>query len=151
MRILKTLLVISLVLLATGCSCRTKKVGPAEAQGNVPVAQAGIEMADVNFAFDSYEIDATARAILGRNADYMKQNSSVRVQVEGHCDERGTNEYNMALGMKRAKAAYDVLRSLGIPESRMSTVSYGEELPLDPSHNESAWAKNRRAHFNIQR
>jgi peptidoglycan-associated lipoprotein len=73
-----------------------------------------------------------------------------KVQVEGHCDERGTNEYNMVLGMNRAKAAMNYLRSMGVEGDRMSTVSYGEELPLDPAHDEGAWAKNRRAHFNLQ-
>ena len=149
MRIVKLLVVLSALLLATGCACRSKKVG---AEGdNVPAAAAGSELQDVHFAFDKYDLDATAKSILMANAKWLAANKDVKVQVEGHCDERGTNEYNMALGAKRAKAAMDYVRSLGIEASRMSTVSYGEELPLDPRHNEEAWAKNRRAHFNVQK
>ncbi len=151
MRIVKVVLVACALLAVTGCACRTKKVGPADAQANVPVAREGIELGDVYFAFDSYVLSEAAKSTLGVNANWLKANASARVQVEGHCDERGTNEYNMVLGANRARAAYDYLRSLGVSESRMSTVSYGEELPLDPAHNEAAWAKNRRAHFNVQK
>lgn len=147
MRILK-LIVLGLVLTSfAGCACRTKKVGPED---NVPFAAEGGELGDIHFAFDRYDITPEANAILAKNADWLKANGGSKVQVEGHCDERGTNEYNMALGAKRARAAYDVLRSLGIEESRMSTVSYGEELPLDPRHTEEAWAKNRRDHFSVK-
>ncbi|NIS71529.1 MAG: OmpA family protein, partial [Proteobacteria bacterium] len=68
-------------------------------------------------------------------------------QIEGHCDERGTNEYNLALGERRAMSARNYLMSLGIPRNRLSTISYGEEMPVDSQHNEDAWAKNRRGHF----
>jgi peptidoglycan-associated lipoprotein len=149
MRIVKVVLIACALLAVTGCACRTKKVGPAEAQANVPVAREGVELADINFAFDRYDLSEAAKRILNTNAQWLKANPDARVQIEGHCDERGTNEYNMVLGANRARAAYDYLRSLGISESRMSTVSYGEELPLDPGHNEAAWAKNRRAHFNV--
>lgn len=148
MRILK-IAVLAIVLMAfTGCACRTKKVGPDD--GNVPFAAAGGELGDVFFGFDRYDVTAEGRTVLGRNAEWLKANPERTVQIEGHADERGTNEYNMALGSKRARAAYDVLRSLGISESRMSTISYGEELPLDPRHTEEAWAKNRRAHFSVK-
>jgi peptidoglycan-associated lipoprotein len=86
---------------------------------------------------------------LAGNAEWLKANSGSKVQIEGHCDERGTNEYNMVLGANRARAAMEHLRTLGVDASRMSTVSYGEELPLDPAHNEAAWAKNRRDHFKV--
>ena len=79
----------------------------------------------------------------------MNQNSSVRSQIEGHCDERGTNEYNLALGERRANAAKQYLTTAGISAGRLSTISYGEERPLDPGHTEAAWARNRRAHFVI--
>ena len=148
MRIVKLIVAVGLGLMATGCACRTKKVGAGD--GNVPFAEAGKELKDVNFAFDSYQLDGTAKSLLQANANWLKANSSRRVQIEGHCDERGTNEYNMVLGANRARATMDYERSLGIDASRMSTVSYGEELPLDPRHNEEAWAKNRRAHFNLQ-
>jgi peptidoglycan-associated lipoprotein len=133
---------------SSGCACRTKSVGPEGEQ--IAVAKPGIILKDVNFDFDSYALDSASKAIIESNAAWLKENSSKRVQIEGHCDERGTNEYNMALGAKRARSAMEYLRSLGIEESRMGTVSYGEELPLDPSNTESAWAANRRAHFNVQ-
>ena len=148
MRFSKLIAVLLVALLATGCACRTKQVGPGSE--NIARAEPGIELRDVNFAFDSYALDESAKSVLTSNAEWLRTNSEKRVQVEGHCDERGTNEYNMALGARRARAAMEFLRSLGIAESRMSTVSYGEELPLDPAHNEVAWAKNRRAHLNVQ-
>jgi peptidoglycan-associated lipoprotein len=149
MRILKLLFIVSLVVALGACSCRTRRVGAGD--DNLPIAAEGSDLKDVHFAFDSYALDSTAKSILKDNASWLSKNSSVRVQVEGHCDERGTNEYNMVLGANRARAAKDYLRSLGVADSRLSTVSYGEELPLDPGHNETAWAKNRRAHFNTQK
>ena len=80
---------------------------------------------------------------------FLNQNSSVRSQIEGHCDERGTNEYNLALGERRANAAKQYLTTAGVSAGRLSTISYGEERPLDPGRNEAAWARNRRAHFVI--
>lgn len=104
---------------------------------------------DVSFDFDKYDLRTDARAILDRKASFLNQNSSVRVQIEGHCDERGTNEYNLALGERRANAAKQYLTTAGTSAARLSTISYGEERPLDPGHNEAAWARNRRAHFVI--
>jgi peptidoglycan-associated lipoprotein len=147
MRTSKILIVLLIASLASGCACRTKKVGPGG--DNVPGAEAGRELKDINFAFDSYSLDGNAKAILQTNADWLKANSERKAQVEGHCDERGTNEYNMALGANRARAAQDYMKTLGIDGTRISVVSYGEELPLDPRHNDEAWAKNRRDHFNI--
>ena len=147
MRISKILCVIMIAVLVSGCACRTKKVGPGG--DHIPVAEAGKELKDVNYAFDSYALDSTAKSILQANANWLKANPDPRVQIEGHCDERGTSEYNMVLGANRARAAYDYLRTLGIDANRMSTVSYGKELPLDPRSNEEAWARNRRAHFNL--
>jgi len=102
---------------------------------------------DIYFDFDKYDLRTDARTTLDRKASFLNQNSSVRVQVEGHCDERGTNEYNMALGERRANAAKQYLTTAGISAGRLSTISYGEERPLDPGHTEAAWARNRRAHF----
>ena len=147
LRILKTAVVLLLILSLAACSCRTRKVGPGSENIGMAVQS---PLADVNFAFDKYNLDSKAKDILAANAKWLKDNADKKVQVEGHCDERGTNEYNMALGAKRAKAAFDHLRTLGIDAGRMSTVSYGEELPLDPAKNEAAWAKNRRSHFNVQ-
>ena len=103
----------------------------------------------VFFALDSSEIDTASKAVLDANAALLKQNASWVVTVEGHCDERGTAEYNLALGDRRAGAAVAYLRALGIPAARMKTVSYGKEFPFDPGHDDAAWAKNRRAHFVI--
>jgi peptidoglycan-associated lipoprotein len=141
---LKVFVVCAIAAVATGCSCRT-----ATTDGNIGSATSDGPLKDIYFAFDSYKLDATAKATMASNADWLKANEGATVQVEGHCDERGTNEYNMALGANRAKAAADYLKTLGIPAQSISTVSYGEELPLDPAHNEEAWAKNRRDHFKV--
>jgi peptidoglycan-associated lipoprotein len=102
---------------------------------------------DVFFAFDRSELSEEARATLKDNTGWLKANASARVQIEGHCDERGAEDYNMALGAKRAQAAMEYLTTLGIPASRMSTISYGEEVPACTDHTEECWAKNRRARF----
>lgn len=102
---------------------------------------------EVYFAFDSAALSQSARDTLKANADWLKANGSARVQIEGHCDERGTSEYNMALGARRAQSTMDYLASLGVAKDRMSTVSYGEEIPTCNEHNEACWSKNRRARF----
>ena len=104
---------------------------------------------DVPFDFDSAVLLESGRPILDRTAEWLQSYSTVTLLVEGHCDERGTVEYNLALGERRATAAYNYLVSLGIPASRLKTISYGKEFPLDPGHTESAWARNRRAHFEV--
>ncbi len=104
---------------------------------------------DIHFDFDKYDIRPQDAEILKENAALLKKYPKVKIQIEGHCDERGTNEYNMALGERRANSTKNYLISLGIPAERMTTISYGEERPVDPGHNEEAWAKNRRAHFII--
>lgn len=101
------------------------------------------------FEYDSAELTADARAALDGDAAILKKYASWAVTIEGHCDERGTAEYNLALGERRAAAAQSYLVSLGIPSGRLRTVSYGKEFPFDPGHDEAAWAKNRRAHFVI--
>lgn len=105
---------------------------------------------DVLFDFDSSVLTGNAQEILKQKAMYLEKHSSVYVIIEGHCDERGTNEYNLALGERRAQNAKNFLKNLGIASSRLKTISYGEEKPINPGHNESAWAKNRRAHFVIE-
>jgi peptidoglycan-associated lipoprotein len=102
---------------------------------------------DVSFNFDSAELSESARATLKANADWLKGNPTARVQIEGHCDERGAADYNMALGAKRAQAAMDYLTTLGIAGNRLSTISYGEEIPVCKDKTEDCWAKNRRARF----
>ncbi len=104
---------------------------------------------DINFEFDRYDLTEQARQILTENAKVLLANPTLVIQIEGHCDERGSNEYNLALGEKRADSAKKYLIKLGVAPERLSTISYGEELPLDPRHNEEAWAKNRRCHFVI--
>ena len=101
------------------------------------------------FDYDSAELSADARAVLDTNAATLKKYASWTITIEGHCDERGTAEYNLSLGERRAVAAQSYLVSLGIPASRLRTVSYGKEFPFDPGHDDAAWAKNRRAHFVI--
>lgn len=121
-------------------------------------AQAGVAVTeekpsqfdDVRFDFDKSELTEDGRRTSQTVADYMKKNPKARVQIEGHCDERGTAEYNIALGERRATAVMTYLVSLGVPKAALSTVSFGMEKPLDPGNNEGAWAKNRRAHFVVR-
>jgi len=109
------------------------------------VAESQLE--NVYFDFDKSDLKPDARETLSRNAEWIKGHPTSKVQIEGHCDERGTEEYNLALGERRANAVKNYLVSLGIDADRLYTISYGEELPADPGHTEEAWAKNRRAHF----
>lgn len=102
---------------------------------------------DVHFAYDSYELDGSARDVLAANAEWLKENTRARTEIEGHCDERGTVEYNLALGAKRAKSVKDYLVSLGVSSDRLTTISYGEELPLCRDASEQCYARNRRVHF----
>ncbi len=103
----------------------------------------------VFFEYDAAELSTDAQQTLNQDAALLKQHATWVVTIEGHCDERGTAEYNLALGERRAVAARTYLVSLGIPADRLHIVSYGKEFPFDPGHNETAWAKNRRAHFVI--
>jgi peptidoglycan-associated lipoprotein len=103
----------------------------------------------VLFQVDSAELDDAGRAVAGANAEILKKNPAWVVTIEGHCDERGTAEYNLALGERRALAAKNYLVSLGIPADKVKTVSYGKEFPFDAGHDDGAWSKNRRAHFVI--
>jgi len=118
---------------------------------DMDIVQAASELTNklqtVYFEFDSFDLSDAARATLQANATLIKKNPGYNVVVEGHCDERGTIEYNLALGEKRARAVMDYLASLGVAPSRLRIVSYGEERPVDPASNEAAWAKNRRAQF----
>ena len=103
----------------------------------------------VFFELDSAEVDSAGQVVLDADAGTLKKYPTWTVTIEGHCDERGTAEYNLALGERRAVAARTYLVSLGISADRLRTVSYGKEFPFDPGHDEAAWAKNRRAHFVI--
>jgi peptidoglycan-associated lipoprotein len=115
-----------------------------------PPAFSAADLQPVFFDLDSSTLRDDARAALDADAKLLRENGSVHIVIEGHCDERGTVEYNQALGERRAQAAKDYLVQAGIPESRMQTISYGKERPFDVGHDEAAWAKNRRAHFALQ-
>ena len=148
MRICRAIFILTCFSFMVSCSSSSRSVGPED--GNIPLAGEEGILKDVNFDYDSYGLDSSAKGKLDKNAAWLKDNSDQKVQIEGHCDERGTTEYNRVLGQRRAQAVSDYLSSQGVDAGRMSIVSYGEELPLDPGHNEVAWAKNRRAHFNMQ-
>ncbi|HWO42706.1 MAG TPA: peptidoglycan-associated lipoprotein Pal [Candidatus Eisenbacteria bacterium] len=116
-------------------------------EGKPPVTPASSPLKDVFFDFDRYDLRPDARDILKANADWLKKNPSARVEIEGHCDDRGTNEYNLALGAKRSQAVKEYLVTLGIATDRLSTISYGEEIPVCKEPTEECRAKNRRARF----
>ncbi len=99
----------------------------------------------VHFAFDRYDLRPKARTTLQKQAAWLKVNKDVTITIEGHADERGTREYNLALGERRANATADYLKSLGVAGSRIAIISYGKERPVNPASNEAAWAQNRRA------
>ena len=135
---------------------------PANAGPTTPVAPpaedaiASASLDDLNrnsplkpvfYSLDSSDVDQAGQQALQSNADVLKKYTTWQVTIEGHCDERGTAEYNLALGERRATAARTYLLSLGVPADRIKIVSYGKEFPFDPGHDEAAWSKNRRAHF----
>jgi len=107
------------------------------------------ELQKIYFNFDSATLSDQARSALSKDAELLAKQPAVKLRIEGNCDERGSDEYNMALGERRAKAARDYLVNLGVSAERLSTISYGEEKPVDPGHSEEAWAKNRRDEFVI--
>ncbi|MBM3299554.1 MAG: peptidoglycan-associated lipoprotein Pal [Deltaproteobacteria bacterium] len=120
-----------------------------------PLVEQDLQAVQVNlrvvyFDYDQYNLTPEAQATANYNAEILKGAPHLAVLIEGHCDQRGTDEYNLALGEKRARAVAEYLTTLGVP-NRLSTVSYGSELPADPGHNESAWAKNRRAQMRVSR
>ena len=108
------------------------------------------ENEDILFEFDSASLSVEAQEILRAKAEWLRENPGARVVIEGHCDERGTNEYNLALGDRRAFSSKSFLVDLGIADSRLTTISYGEEQPIDSRSTEDAWTQNRRAHFVIK-
>jgi len=129
-----------------------EEISPEKAarEGAFPaVEELPFEFNDALFDFDKYNIRPDARVVLDSTAEWLNNHKDLNILIEGHCDERGTNEYNLALGEKRAKAAKGYLISKGIAPDRMSTISYGEEKPLCTAHNENCWQRNRRAHFVI--
>ena len=164
------LVVVFVALVAAGCSSKKKgseleggeggaglsdeSLGAGAAGGSLALAQQGKlgaedsgPLHDIHFDYDSFELDETSRQTLQENAEWLKEHSSMRVEIEGHCDNRGTVEYNLALGAKRAAAAKNYLVALGIGRDRMTTISYGEELPVCEEETEQCWSRNRRDHF----
>jgi len=166
----KTLMV-CMFIAALVCSAACSKKVPAPAVDTAP-AGAAVEESNLNagefvspatidpalaaifkniqFDYDQFSLTPQARAILDRVAEWMKGNPAKLLLVEGHCDERGTNEYNLALGDRRANSVKTYLTQLGVDAARIYTISYGEERPLDPGHGEAAWAKNRRGEFKLK-
>lgn len=167
-------LLAALVCLLTLSACAKKAVAPvAEIAPPAPVVQAEaagggetaaglqsdalrevaatesslLKLEKVFFEFDAYTLTPQAREVLGRNAEWLRQNSAARLTIEGHCDERGADEYNLALGQRRADAAKSYLVSLGIAAERLTSISYGEERPAVAGSDESVWSQNRRAEF----
>jgi peptidoglycan-associated lipoprotein len=108
------------------------------------------QLRPVFFAFDKYDLTQESRDTLTANAKLLRDNPEFNLWIEGHCDERGTNEYNLALGDRRARAARDFLVAAGVASNRMTVISYGEERPFALGHDESSWSQNRRAHFKVK-
>jgi peptidoglycan-associated lipoprotein len=148
-------------LLAVGCASKKPNNGQSGASNGADGSNAGLTLelngdSDSNkagglktvyFDFDSSNIDGDTKSALEGNADYLKNNKSIDIQIEGHCDERGGRQYNLALGERRAKAVRDYLVANGVESKRLSTISYGSERPKSEGSDESAWAQNRRANF----
>ena len=155
---------VATLIAAGGCSKKPAPAPPVTAPTTKPAATppvttptptvttpetppARIELQDAFFDFDKSELKPEARLALTQDAEFLMANSSRKVLIEGHCDERGTNEYNLALGDRRARSAMDFLVKYGVAASRIETISYGEERPFALGHDESAWWQNRVAHF----
>ncbi len=166
--ILSVSVVFTIALMVSGCAKRVDTVkiekpdieevkpGEGAGRGEREVITEEIhpiqpkEMQDIYFEFDRFDLAASARATLADNAAWLENNPGATVQVEGHCDGRGTNEYNIALGDRRAKSVYNYLINLGVSPSRISTISYGEEKPQCRAQTEQCWSKNRRSHFVVK-
>ena len=158
-------LAIGLIACAFVVGCKNKQSTSDQSIENVPVGGSGIDstplsfdpmgsdsgkisgLVTVRFGYDKSSLDAGAKKDIATNVQWMKNNPATRVQIEGHCDNRGTIEYNVALGERRANAVKAYMVSMGIAADRLSTISYGKEKPLATGDSEQAWAQNRRANF----
>ncbi|MEY4632202.1 MAG: Peptidoglycan-associated lipoprotein [Pseudomonadota bacterium] len=152
--------VVAVGVAASGCTDDKKKTAEAVAGGSgEPAAPGssgdsaktigGVTVSPVYFSFDDYTVSSSSQSQLNSMAEQLKANPGTVIQIEGHCDERGSIEYNLALGERRASAVKSYLTNLGIESARLSTISYGEERPANDGHTEDAWQKNRRAEFNV--
>jgi peptidoglycan-associated lipoprotein len=130
----------------TGQEMKPAEAAPSEAAAQGAGVSSGFDK-KVYFDFDKFDLKPEATETLNELVSFLKGNTGLKVKIAGNCDERGTTEYNLALGERRAKAALDYIVSQGINSARVSTISYGKEKPADPNHNEEAWAKNRRDEF----
>jgi peptidoglycan-associated lipoprotein len=149
---------IAAVVVMAGCSHTKKDTAAPETAAPQVVAPEPEEtdvMAEgkilntIYFDFDKSDLQSNAIDVLKKIGGWLTKNPDKKIRIEGHCDERGTDEYNIALGERRAQAAKNYLSTMGIPMQNVSTLSFGEEKPADPGHNEAAWSKNRRAEFKI--
>lgn len=126
-----------------------EETAASDAEQALAAAKLDFENQEIYFEFDSSALLPSAQQILSTKAELLNTHADIYATIGGHCDERGTDAYNMALGQRRADAARSFLVNLGVAASQLRTISYGEEQPVDPGHDEAAWAKNRRAHFSI--
>jgi peptidoglycan-associated lipoprotein len=158
--LLKSIFTLTALVIALGLnSCSDDKKKPAEpvaasasaenAETPASPSAADLKATAIYFGFDDYTLNSEAQSTLTAMAEGLKANKSAAVQIEGHCDERGTVEYNLALGERRAQSVKNFLSQLGVESARLSTISYGEEKPVVQGHTEDAWIKNRRAEFVI--
>jgi len=138
------------LLVGIGCSKKSSETSPFD-DGDPAVRAAAQQISSgiVYFDFDKFDIKPEYRDMLRQKADLMKRYTQIRVRIEGHCDARGTQEYNLALGERRARAAYDYLVMLGVNASQMELISFGKERPAVAGSGEAAWSKNRRAEFRV--
>ena len=130
---------------------REQTIAAKSSDSAANAAEVQRQLEKVYFDFDSAALSDSARSTITANAAVITRNPGVKVRIEGHCDERGSDEYNLAIGERRAKAAAQYLKTLGVGAERISTLSYGKEKPADPGHDEAAWAKNRRDEFIVVR
>mgnify|MGYP000305366295 FL=1 len=147
-------LILALVMaLAAGFGCAKKTTSePGYDDGMTPEMRAAVQQITdgrVYFAFDKFNVENQYKEMLKQKSDLMKQFPSIRVRIEGNCDERGTQEYNLALGERRARASYEYLVTLGVNPSQLEMISYGKENPAVQGNNEAAWSKNRRDDFRV--
>lgn len=147
--LLRSLLVPAILFLGA-CDCCEKVVAPPVLPPPPPAPVVLPGLGDVFYDFDRSDLRTDAVEQLKTNANWIAANAANNVIVEGHCDERGTSEYNLALGERRANSAKDYIVNLGVAPARLKTVSFGEEKPFADGHNEEAWALNRRAHFVVE-